>query len=361
MRNVILTAPTLSAVSGIATHVDQLMHSTLRQDLRVAHFCAGGEGLVESRAARLRRRAVTPIAWATRLRRDGLPLVHINTALDRKALARDALLLLIAKIMRCPVVWQVHGGCAPSEFCRGRATRKLLRGLLALADRVVVISRADAAAYRSFVVPARLCKISNAVDATEFDSIDRCIDVNRPLRIVFMGRLIVAKGVLDAVDAIAAVRAQDVHVVLQVAGTGPAAPDVARRVSLHGLQGQIQMLGNVAGQSKWDLLARSDLFVLPTYHRERMPYGLLEAMAAGVVPLVCAAGDIDELVIPEQHGFVLEPHRPDLLARAIVQLARDREHLAQLSQACKARVRELHGIQRMAGEFRRLYLNVCSS
>ena len=358
MRCILLTSPDFSAVSGISTHVQQLICSTLQLDFRLGHFRAGGEGFSESGIQRLCRRALTPISWAKRLRRDGRPLVHINTALDRRALARDALLLCIARLMGCPIVWQVHGGSAPAELCKGRWSKKLFRGLLGLADRVVVISRQDAAAYSSFVAAGRLIRIVNGVDAVEYDFIERHTDAARPLCVCFLGRLIAAKGVLDAVDAIASVRSQGVHVVLKIAGAGPAADEVLQRIRCHGLQEQVLLLGTVAGPSKRQLLAESDLFVLPTYHHERMPYGLLEAMAAGAVPIVCAAGDIDELVVPERHGFILEPHRPDLIARAILRMAGDRALLAQLSRACQARVRALYSTQRMAGEFHRLYLNV---
>jgi len=42
-------------------------------------------------------------------------LLHINTALNARALPRDAALLLIAWLTRCPVVWQVRDATSPAS------------------------------------------------------------------------------------------------------------------------------------------------------------------------------------------------------------------------------------------------------
>jgi glycosyltransferase involved in cell wall biosynthesis len=357
-RRVLLTAPTLTAVSGIATHVRLLMHSPLRRSFRLRHFCAGGEGLREPRITRVWRQVLAPFAWGRRLLREGRPIVHLNTALDRNGVLRDGLLLLIARAMGCAVVWQVHGGAAPADFFRGRAGRGLFRALLKLADRVVVITRADEIAYRDWVPVGRLVRIVNSIDTECVEQAPRGADRNRPLRITFLGRLIPAKGIIEAVDAIADVRESGVPVTLAIAGSGPAEAQVRARIRDRGLEHAVQLLGTLDGPRKQQLLAESDLFVLPTYHRERLPYALLEAMAVGAVPIVCAAGDIGEVVIADRHGFILEPRRPDLIARTILQVAADRGRLEELSQACRARIREHYGVERMANEFLALYRSV---
>lgn len=354
-RRVLLTAPTLTAVSGVATHVRQLVDSSLGRSFQLGHFRAGGEGLRERRVARLWRQAITPFSFARRLIREGRPIVHLNTALDRNGLVRDALLLLIARAARCPVVWQVHGGAAPADYFRGRAGA-VFRALLKRADRVVVITRGDELAYRNWVPPGRLIRIVNSVDVVRDEPLSRKTAVSGgPLRITFLGRLIPAKGVLEAVDAVAEVLAAGVPITFNIAGTGPAEAAIHARARERGIESSVRLLGAVDGEHKRRLLAETDLFVLPTYHRERIPYALLEAMAVGAVPIVCAAGDIGEVVMADRHGFVLEPRRPDLISRAILAVASDRERLDELSRACRERVREEYGIARMADQFLALY------
>ena len=351
----------LTAVSGVATHVRQLMHSPLRQAFRLRHFCAGGEGQHEPRAARIWRQAVTPFAWARRLLREGRPIVHLNTSLDRNGVLRDAVLLLIARAMGCATVWQVHGGAAPQDFLPGPVGRRLFRAVLKCADRVVVITRADEIAYRDWVPAGRLIRIVNSVDSVDGGVPTRSADPARPLRITFLGRLIAAKGVLEAVDAVAEVRESGVPVSFAIAGTGPAEAQVRARIRDRGLEHVVQLLGAVEGARKQHLLAESDLFVLPTYHRERLPYALLEAMAVGAVPIVCAAGDIGEVVIADRHGFILEPRRSDLIARTILQVAADRVRLEALSRACRERIREHYSVEHMASEFLALYRGLTRS
>jgi glycosyltransferase involved in cell wall biosynthesis len=358
-RGVLLTAPTMGAVSGIATHVGQLMRSPVLGSFRLRHFCAGGAGLRERYAARLWRRLAMPFAWGWRLRREGMPIVHLNTALDRKGLLRDGLLLLIAHSMGCATVWQVHGGAAPTDYFGSGVRRRLFRALLKRADRVVVITRADETAYRDWVPAGRLVRIRNSVETGSSEEVAaRSADRDRPLRVIFLGRLMLSKGVLEAVDAIDEARRLGVRCTLAIAGTGPAEAQVRARVRDRGLEQVVQLLGAVAAPDKQRLLAGSDLFVLPTYHRERIPYALLEAMAAGAVPIVCAAGDIGDVVVPNRHGFVLEPRRPDLIAQIILQVATDRGRLEELSRACRERIRDQYAVERMANDFLGLYRSV---
>jgi glycosyltransferase involved in cell wall biosynthesis len=304
---------------------------------------------------RLWRQATTPFAWGRRLLREGRPTVHLNTSLDRNGVLRDGMLLLIARAMGCRTVWQVHGGAAPADFFRGRAGAALFRAVLKRADSVVVITHADEVAYRDWVPGGRLVRIVNSVDIVP--PIQRT-DPRGPLRVTYLGRLIAAKGALEAVEAIAEVRRMGTAVTFAIAGTGPVEAQLRAKILALGLEDTIQLLGAVEGSRKQQLLSETDLFVLPTYHRERLPYALLEAMAVGAVPIVCAAGDIGEVVVADRHGFILEPRRPDLIARAILQVAADRERLEELSRACRERIREHYAVERMAKDFRALYLTL---
>jgi len=355
---IIITGPPAHAVSGIATHVSLLRDSAAAHRFAFEHLCAGGGELVETIASRVLRHLRTPIRLFTMLITGRAALLHINTALDARALSRDILLLFVAWITRCPVIWQVHGGRSVLEL-EQRQPRVLsaLRLLLGVPRRVIVVTREDEQGYAKVVAATRLRRISNGVRVPPH--LGRAAS-GSALRVTYMGRLIAGKGVLDLLDAMRIIAhehaAMPIH--LKLAGAGALEAQVRAAVAEYGLSERVQVLGQVRGATKHRLLEQTDVFVLPTRLPERLPYSLLESMAAGIPAVACDVGGVIEVVQDRRTGLLVPPHRPDLLAGAIIELARDRQLLQQMSRAARERICDSHDLAHMAARFCALYEEV---
>ena len=55
------------------------------------------------------------------------------------------------------------------------------------------------------------------------------------------------------------------------------------------------------------------MLLLPSYS-EGLPYALLEAMAAGVVPVVTPVGAIPDVVTDGEHGLLVPPRDAEAIA-----------------------------------------------
>jgi len=64
---------------------------------------------------------------------------------------------------------------------------------------------------------------------------------------------------------------------------------------------------------------------------------MLEAMALGVPPVVTAVGGVPEVVTDGIDGVLVAPRRPDLLARAYLDLAANPDRRRRLGQAAARR------------------------
>ena len=109
------------------------------------------------------------------------------------------------------------------------------------------------------------------------------------------------------------------------------------------------------GERKTRLLGEAHALLFPTYHREGLPYALLEGMAAGLVPITTRVGAIPDVVTEGVHGVFVRARDAQAVAQAIAQLAADRAGLARMSAACRERVAAAYSIERLADDFTALY------
>lgn len=109
------------------------------------------------------------------------------------------------------------------------------------------------------------------------------------------------------------------------------------------------------------ILKAVDITVLPTLKREGLPRAILEAMIAGVTPIVTTAGGSPELVEKNVSGFVVEAGDPDAIRDRIVELYNDREKLKRMGAAAKQRVLTEFTVEKTARETIDVYEDMLAS
>lgn len=354
-RRVAVFGPSLAALSGVSTHLRTLFASELARDYELLHFQVGSEGRRENALQKLARFAFSPAQLALFLLRTRAGVVHLNASLDAKGYWRDLVYWGVARLLGRRVVSQVHGGALPQEFFRGNAPLTwLLRRFLVSSDAVTVLSSTELRAYRSFDARIKVRLVPNAIDPRGLADRPRTPNAAGPLRLVFVGRVVRAKGLFEALEALALLRGAGRACTLRIAGAGADAEALRTAVHAAGLQDRVHLLGPVLGADKARLWLDSDVFVLPTYF-EGLPYSLLEAMAAGCVPVTTRVAAIPDVVRQGEHGLFVPPRDARALARALAQLDDDRGRLARMAAACRRRVLDQFTSERLTRDLRALY------
>lgn len=356
--HVLLLGPARTAISGVSTHLNQLFKSPLSTCFQLSQFQVGREGRTENRLGTLLRLIGSPFALAICVVRRNPRIVHINTSFDTKGFWRDLAYLAISKVLRRRTVYQVHGGALPQElFSRNRWLTSLVRWTLSYPDVVVLLSEPELAAHRKFAPDVRLALIANAVDIEGVElNLERYAS-NRPLEIVYIGRLAESKGVFDVVQAVAMLRARGIEVHLRLAGFGAAEQQIRQAITEARLGDQVQLLGPVFGAAKEELWRSANVLAFPS-HGEGLPYALLESMAAGVVPVISPVGGIPDVMQDQVHGVFVPPRNPRALADALERLHHDRPSLQRMAVAGRQRIVDQYSVSRMAAEFHRLYASL---
>lgn len=348
---VVILGPHRAAVSGVSTHVNLLMQSSLCEEFELVHFQVGSEGRREGALGRALRLLASPLAlFATILFRHA-SVVHINTSLNPRAYWRDLAYLLVAKLLRCRVLYQVHGGELPAKFFeRSRLLTGLLRWSLELPDLVVVLASCELEAYREFVPEREVVALPNGIDCRAFAHIPTVVgDAAQPLRLIYIGRAAREKGLYETLQGMRLALELGVDARLTVAGGGPEEARLRRYAAALGLASRVTFVGPVFGSDKVNLLAGADVMLLPSY-AEGLPYALLEGMAAGIPVIATPVGAIPDVVTPGTHGYLVRPRDGKAIAEALALMAGDRERLAWMSRACRRRVRAAYSIERLAAE-----------
>lgn len=360
---VLITGPSLHAVSGVSTHIRQLLDSPLATEYELLQCQVGREGRKETVVQRPLRALGDYFGFASALARFKPHIVHLNPSMDRKSFWRDLLFLLIAKAFRHKVIYQVHGGAMPQQFFDSRLMQRFLRRVLKIPDAVVVLGSIEKAAYEEFCRFRCLAVIPNAIDIAPYAAREKNW-VPGKAQLVYIGRLIDSKGVLETLEALRMLR-RDAgswpNARFLVAGSGPAEEELRNRAEAASLTGIVTFVGPLFGDQKLDFWQSADIFVFPTYHQEGLPYTILESLASGTPIITTRVGNIPDAVQHGSEGLMVETKNPAAVADALMKLLSEPALLREMSAKCRETAREHFALDRLARDFSSLYRRLLAS
>jgi len=177
----------------------------------------------------------------------------------------------------------------------------------------------------------------NAVDPARF-TVTRTRRASRPLRVIFVGRLVPYKGADMLLEA-AATLVQSGDLTLEIIGDGPQKNDLLSFIEKNSLSAGVQLPGWVPHEQLQTHLASADLFAFPSI-REFGGAVVLEAMAVGLVPAVIDYGGPAELVTDQTGYRIPIGPRPQIVAafaKLFSDLAAHPEELDARSPAARRR------------------------
>ncbi len=349
--------PHLGGVEGVVKYVAQELSD--RRDVMVMTTDVGARDLprwtLEGRVRVLRHGAVeighTPIAPGivrSILRLPRTSVLHLHTAhavLPEQVLAATAL-------KRQPFLVHFHldvDASGPFGWLLPHYKALAFSRVLRAAAGVIVLTESQANFVRDTydVAAAKIFVVPNGV-ATEFFMPVRQ-GVNRPLRLLFVGRLGSQKNLLRLLGAVSRLKRE---VTLEIVGQGEQSATLREACRSMRLD-NVSFAGRRVGDELLESYANADAFVLSS-DKEGMALAALEAMAAGLPVIATDVPGNKELL--KNVGILVEP-RADALAEAIDAVAGDDEMRRELAVQSRSAARQ-YSWKAVARRIERVYEEV---
>ena len=257
-----------------------------------------------------------------------------------------------------PAYLPAHIGCVAKIPHNGRGTYLPTQEFEPYIDKIAPVNHllAEDLTQRYGIPKEKVHVIFIGIDPHHFPFVERFAKPNSPLRLAVVGRLEdLQKNVLCLPDIVAETTKLGIQVHCVVAGQGPDANRLQKRIEEFGLESRFTLAGAVPYDQVPKLLQHSDIFLMPTRF-EGCPHALLEGMSTGCVPVVSnLRGTLDQIVDHGRSGLLIKLGDIHGFAEAISYLANNPTVRKQMSIEARQVVADRFTVAHMASSYATLF------
>jgi glycosyltransferase involved in cell wall biosynthesis len=256
--------------------------------------------------------------------------------------------VLAAELADIPFSFTEHGPAIFFEVDRWSLPEKIAR-----ARFVVAITHFCRSQLMLFSDPKHWSKIAIVHCGVTPESYRRDPGGNGK-RVAFVGRLDPVKGALLLIEAMAEVLKSHPDATLTLAGDGPARAPAEARAAALGIATSVHFAGFRTQGQVADLLANSDMLVLPSF-AEGLPVVYMEALASGIPVVASRVAGVQELVEDGVTGFTVPPGDVPTLVDRMLRLMDDPTKAREMGEAGRKAVEAGHDIRHEGAWLARLF------
>ncbi len=199
-----------------------------------------------------------------------------------------------------------------------KALKRIYGKSLRRFDAMLSVSRA-AQDYAEQTLKLKSQLLPNAVDRAKF----RSRVTNQEDHIVFLGRLVKRKGVIELLMAFRLLLASKPNAKLTIAGSGPERQTLEAYVRRHKLQDSVTFTGQVEESDKAKLLASAAIACFPSLGGESFGVVLIEAIAAGCGVVIGGDNPGHRSVLGEELLLLVDPRNSRSFAERLELILND--------------------------------------
>lgn len=311
---------------GGVVNVINTLASNFSENIVADRFIIGRRSGKNSLCQRVSQTVADAVRLAFAVKKNGYDLIQINPSVRIFSLLRDALFILVLRLMGASnLIVFFHGW---NSYIINRINRNLILRMLfmrIIADNnamIVLASQFKKELIDLGILASKIHVLTTMFSKDMFKGMKPKVHKNNR-NLLFLSRIIKEKGVYELVDAFERVRVQFPDLKLTIAGDGPELNALTSYVDRKNLGNSVLFTGYVRNTAKAKVLLESDIYILPTYS-EGCPVSLLEAMAAGLAVITSPVGGIPDIIDDGVNGILIRHPIPSQIATALRRLLSDK-------------------------------------
>jgi glycosyltransferase involved in cell wall biosynthesis len=206
----------------------------------------------------------------------------------------------------------------------------------------------------------KLTVIRNGVNMNEFRPIETTSTNSDEFVVLYLGRVVKEKGVQYAIKANNDLVDDGVDARLLVVGPGEY-EQFERQAKDLDIQENVTFVGPVDQSELVEYYNRCDVYVLPSIHKEGLPFTVLEAMSCEKPVVASDIGGVDSAVQHDKTGYLITPRDVEDLKHRLHSLYESPELREQMCAAGRERVRRAHSLESMTEKYIRVFEKILGS
>lgn len=310
------------------------------------HLWAACEGMFEEKAEDIQQ----ALLLAHEVRARGITHLHAHFGSVATTVTR-----LAARLTDLPYTFTAH---AKDIYHESVQPDDLYRKLSDAAAVITVSKFNQAYLYQKYNLPPhQIHCIYNGLDLDQFPYQS---PLNRPARIVAVGRLVEKKGFADLIDACKRLADQGRSFEAEIVGKGPLEGELQAQIERLGLTERVKLVGprpqgEVKGHVQGAAVFAAPCVIGQDGNRDGLPTVLLEAMALGTPCVSTDVTGIPEVVRDGITGLCLPQRSPSALADALARLLDDSMLRVRLAAQARQLIEAEFNIRRNTAHIRDLF------
>ena len=221
--------------------------------------------------------------------------------------------LLVAKALGIPFALTVHGTDIFHYFIPGKEPWARNQMIAREADALMAVSSLLMSRVKPYRGEGKLSRIvPNGVDLSLVPHQTH----NTPRAVISVGTLKARKCMDRTLEAFARLADEYPDAQLTIVGIGEMEQQLKSRIAELGLGDRVEMTGGLPHEQVLERMAKSDLFVLPSWGEG---YGIvyIEALAAGCISVGALGEGIEDTITDGENGFLVPAGDIDAIERAM--------------------------------------------
>lgn len=343
---VLMVGPDRSVHGGVSGMVNNYYAAGLD---RMIDLCYVGTMVDGSKVRKLAQAVKAYILFLLKL--PEYDIVHVNVASD-SSYYRKSVFIRTAGACHRKVIIHQHGGSFQEFYekkLNGRGRRRVQK-VLSMGDAFLVLGTEWKNFFSTVIKEEKITVFPNAVQIPA-----KVNKIYGSHKILFLGRLCKDKGIGELLDVFGKLRTKYPDIHLYLAGVWE---DDGLRIKARKLGDSVTETGWISGDQKLRYLRECDIFVLPSYF-EGQPVSILEAMSYACGIVASGVGDIPDMIVDGETGFLAAPRDEESLEAGLDKLLADPELCRILGENARRKAETEFSIEKSIRRLLDIYKAAC--